>query len=155
MQQRSPDSSINNAHPGDSITNNDVTEAQQSSSNVDTDQYSQSLEYMRILKSNVKVLKRIPKAGRLCASQSFKVLESVIQDINSFEAWFRLISFAYAVFKAPDRRDKATSKLSLATCVQRNLKFWNEIKNLAFFDKIVPTKINQRKVKKKLDADEA
>lgn len=56
------------------------------------DKSVQLLDYMRILKSNIRVLKRIPKAGRLCSSQDFtKVLEDVTKEIDCFESWFRLL----------------------------------------------------------------
>lgn len=61
------------------------------------------------------------------------------------------------VFKAPDRKEKNTSKLSLATIIKRNLKVWTEVKTLpfdTFFEKIVPKSSNARKGKHKLDEED-
>lgn len=77
--------------------------------------------------------------------------------MNSREAWYRLLSFPYVVFKAPDRKDKAASKLSLATIIKRNVKIWTELKNLqfeTFFEKIVPKSTNARKGTRKMDAED-
>lgn len=123
-----------------------------------TDHESQLFTFLQSLKANVRVVKRIPKAARFHASQEYtKTLEACINDIKSWDAWFRLLSFPYVAFKAPDRKDKNASKLSLATIIKRNLKVWTEVKSLsfeAFFERIVPNATNARKGNRKMDADD-
>lgn len=141
----------NNAPPSNTPSLNPVSVA-------NTDQQLQFFTFLQTLKANVRVVKRIPKAARFHASQEYtRTLEGCVNNIKSWEAWYRLLSFPYVVFKAPDRNDKTTSKLSLATIIKRNVKIWTEVKGLpfeAFFEKIVPQTTNARKGKRKVDADD-
>lgn len=119
---------------------------------------SQFLMYLvQCLKSNVRVIRRIPKAARFYAAQEFaKCLESCVNN-NSFKFWYKLPYASLNVaFSSPDHKDKATSKLSLATIVKRNLDLWMEIRKLpfdAFFDRIIPKSSAKRIVKKGIDSD--
>lgn len=110
------------------------------------------------MKSYIRVIKRIPKAARYQSSKEYtKVLSSCANNMNSSDAWFKLLSFPFVAFKSPDRKDKSTSKLSLATIIKRNLVIWSQVNQLPFkefFNSIVPKSTMPRKVKKKLDEDE-
>lgn len=118
----------------------------------DTNGFPLLPKHLHSLKSNVKVLKRIPKAARLLAAQELaRIVDAINKDVTSYSGWWQLLTFAYVAFKSPDKKNKQTSSLSLATIVKRNLTFWSEIKNLAFADfleKITPTNVRPTKVKK-------
>lgn len=75
----------------------------------------------------------IPKAARIQTAIEFsKLITACIQPNARFMAWAHLFTFSYIVFKSPDRKNKPTENLSIATIVKRNLDLWSKLKRLPF-----------------------
>lgn len=121
------------------------------------DQSKQLSIFLQILKSNTIVLKRIPKAARIQVAIEFaKVLSACHRENSGFMSWVHLFTFGFVVFRSPDRKNKATSNLSIASIVKRNLDFWSTIKILAFDDffKDILSNLPKRKKSKKQQDNE-
>lgn len=110
-----------------------------------------------MLKSNIRIVKRIPKAARLSTAQEFsKLIEACNSKFTDHRSWIHLLTFAYVALKAPDKKDKATSNLALATVIKRNLNMWTEIKILPineYLSKIIPKPTIPKGTKKKNTPD--
>lgn len=115
------------------------------------EQMKNLLVTIQTLKAHTTVLKRIPKAARIqTAIEFYQLIIACIRPNASFMAWAHLFTFSYIAFKSPDRKNKLTKNLSIATIVKRNLDVWSKLKRLPFneFSKNVLSNLQRRKKSK-------
>ena len=108
-------------------------------------------KFLSSLKSQVPILKRIPKGSRKCIAEELSFLLNKCVSENIPHNWFLLFIFPYAVLKMPNK--SKNKKLSLTAAVKENLSIWRSNKSsplkilINFYHPKLPKKINSRKSK--------
>lgn len=98
---------------------------------------------MSSMKSNVRVLSRIPKSARhLIASHLTSIIDNCILE-NSFDAWSNLLLFAYTALRVPDKqKGKSLSQLvkdNVCTRVKPSIRYTK--RNQSSFSKRIEAKV--------------
>lgn len=102
-------------------------------------------------KSNIRVLKRVPRAARVIAANGLsQCIEECLACPDSMNSWTNLLTFAYGSLQVPDK----VANVSLSTLVKRNvlkpgIKFQNRPgkKKAASLSRRVECKIAEGDVK--------
>lgn len=109
------------------------------------------LVLVQTLRAHTTVLKRIPKAARIHTAIEFSnLIAACIRPNATFLSWAHFFTFSYTALKSPDKKDKSTKNLSIATIVKRNLDLWTKLKRLPFeeFSNKILSNLQRRKKSK-------